>query len=142
MIYGPERLPPGTYSASPVLADGKIYVTGEHEGMTTVFSAGPKFEILASNSLGDGCSPYCLSTVAISQGQLFIRLERASVGDWGEKEIVEAQRLRLGDSRPRWNSELAHALFSFVAGAIAVVALIRRRRSPEAEVASLRAFEP
>ncbi|HEX5214673.1 MAG TPA: PQQ-binding-like beta-propeller repeat protein [Vicinamibacterales bacterium] len=72
-IYGPERLPPGTYSASPILADGKIYVTTEQEGLTSVFTAGPKFELLASNSLGDGCSPYCLSTVAISDGQLFIR---------------------------------------------------------------------
>ncbi|HYN06682.1 MAG TPA: PQQ-binding-like beta-propeller repeat protein [Vicinamibacterales bacterium] len=73
VVYGPERLPPGTYSASPILADGKIYVTTEQEGLTTVFKAGPKFEVLASNTFGDGCSPYCLSTVAISQGQLFIR---------------------------------------------------------------------
>lgn len=73
VVYGPERLPPGTYSASPVLADGKIYVTTEQEGLTSVFRAGPKFELLASNSLGDGCSPYCLSSVAVSEGQLFIR---------------------------------------------------------------------
>ena len=72
-VYGPERLPPGTYSASPVLADGKIYVTSEEEGLTTVFRAGPKFEILASNSLAGDCSPYCLSTVAVSEGQLLIR---------------------------------------------------------------------
>jgi outer membrane protein assembly factor BamB len=73
VVYGPERLPPGTYSASPVLADGKIYVTTEAEGLTTVFRAGPKFEILSSNSLAQDCSPYCLSTVAVSEGQLFIR---------------------------------------------------------------------
>lgn len=72
-VYGPERLPPGTYSASPVLADGKIYVTTEEEGLTTVFRAGPKFEILSSNSLLGDCSPYCLSTVAVSEGQLFLR---------------------------------------------------------------------
>jgi outer membrane protein assembly factor BamB len=72
-VYGPERLPSGTYSASPVLADGKIYVTTEEEGLTTVFRAGPKFEILATNSLLGDCSPYCLSTVAISQGQIFMR---------------------------------------------------------------------
>jgi outer membrane protein assembly factor BamB len=72
-VYGPERLPPGTYSASPILADGKIYVTTEEEGITTVYRAGPKFEILASNKLAEDCSPYCLSTVAISDGQLFIR---------------------------------------------------------------------
>lgn len=72
-VYGPERLPNGTYSASPILADGKIYVTTEEEGLTTVYRAGPKFEILASNRLADDCSPYCLSTVAISDGQLFMR---------------------------------------------------------------------
>jgi len=60
-------------SASPILADGKIYVTTEEEGLTTVFRAGPKFGILSSNSVLGGCSPYCLSTVAISEGQLFIR---------------------------------------------------------------------
>jgi hypothetical protein len=38
-----------------------------------VFRAGPKFEILSSNALLGDCSPYCLSTVAISEGQLFIR---------------------------------------------------------------------
>ena len=30
--------------------------------MTTVFRAGPKFEILSRNSLLGDCSPYCLST--------------------------------------------------------------------------------
>jgi outer membrane protein assembly factor BamB len=73
VVYGPERLPNDFYSASPTLADGKIYVTGETTGITTVFKTGPKFEILASNSLSDDCTPYCLSTVAVSEGQLFIR---------------------------------------------------------------------
>jgi outer membrane protein assembly factor BamB len=72
-VYGPVRLPPGTYSASPVLADGKIYATTEEEGITTVFRAGPKFEILSSNSLLGDCSPYCLSSMAVSDGQLFLR---------------------------------------------------------------------
>ena len=72
-IYGPERLPSDFYSASPVLADGKIYVTGEATGITTVYRAGPKFEILASNSLDGDCTPYCLSSVAVSQGQLFLK---------------------------------------------------------------------
>jgi outer membrane protein assembly factor BamB len=74
-IYGPERLPPDFYSASPVLADGKIYVTGESTGVTTVFRAGPTFEILASNTFGDPCAPYCLSSVAVSEGQLFLRTD-------------------------------------------------------------------
>ena len=40
VVYGPQRLKPGTYSASPVLADGNIYVTSE-DGVTSVFAAGP-----------------------------------------------------------------------------------------------------
>jgi outer membrane protein assembly factor BamB len=68
-IYGPERLPSDTYSASPVLADGKIYVTSEVQGITSVFRAGPKFELLSTNSFED----YCLSSPAVSEGQLFIR---------------------------------------------------------------------
>jgi outer membrane protein assembly factor BamB len=79
VVYGPQRLPPDFYSASPILADGKIYVTGEAEGITTVFKAGPEFEILASNSVSDTCEPYCLSTIAISEGQLFLR---ASANLW------------------------------------------------------------
>lgn len=67
-IYGPVRIAPGTYSASPVLADGKIYITNE-DGLTTVIKDGPKFEVLAENALND----YCLSSPAISDGQIFIR---------------------------------------------------------------------
>ena len=67
-IYGRQRLRRGTYSASPVLADGKIYITNEH-GLTTVLKAGPEFEVLAENPLDD----YCLSSPAISDGQIFIR---------------------------------------------------------------------
>lgn len=67
-IYGQQRIKPGTYSGSPVLADGKIYVTNE-DGLTTVIKAGPKFEVLSENALDD----YCLSSPAISDGQIFIR---------------------------------------------------------------------
>ena len=71
VVYGPERLKPAIYSASPTLADGKIYVTNE-EGMTSVFAAGPKFELLAENDAAE----YTLSTIAVSQGQLFLRTEK------------------------------------------------------------------
>jgi outer membrane protein assembly factor BamB len=67
-VYGPERLKPGTYSSSPVLADGRIYVTNE-DGLTSVYKAGPKFEVLAENDLGD----YTLSSLAVSEGQIFAR---------------------------------------------------------------------
>ena len=70
-VYGQQRIKAGTYSASPVLADGKLYVTNE-DGLTTVIKAGPKFEVLAENDLND----YCLSSPAISEGQIFIRTAR------------------------------------------------------------------
>jgi outer membrane protein assembly factor BamB len=71
-VYAQQRLKPGTYSGSPVLADGKIYVTNE-DGLTSVIKAGPKFEVLAENALSD----YCLSSPAISDGQIFIRTTQA-----------------------------------------------------------------
>jgi outer membrane protein assembly factor BamB len=67
-IYGRQRLRPGTYSGSLVLADGKLYITNE-DGLTSVLRAGPKFEVLAENDLDD----YTLSSPAISDGQIFIR---------------------------------------------------------------------
>jgi len=67
-IYGQQRLKPGTYSASPVLADDKMYVTNE-DGLTSVIKAGPRFEVIAENPLND----YTLSSPAISDGQIFIR---------------------------------------------------------------------
>ena len=67
-VYGSQRIKPGTYSASPVLADGKIYITSE-DGVTTVIKAGPKFEVLAENNIDE----YTLSSIAVSEGQLFLR---------------------------------------------------------------------
>jgi outer membrane protein assembly factor BamB len=67
-IWGPSRLKSGTYSASPVLADGRVYATNE-DGMTTVFKAAATFELLAENPLND----YTLSSPAVSDGQIFIR---------------------------------------------------------------------
>lgn len=69
VVYGPERLRPDSYSGSPVLADGKIYITSENEGLTSVYRAGPKFEVISENPLND----YTLSSPAISEGQIFIR---------------------------------------------------------------------
>ncbi|MBM3770529.1 MAG: hypothetical protein FJW27_04420 [Acidimicrobiia bacterium] len=67
-VYGPQRLRSATYSGSPVLADGKIYITDE-DGVTTVLQAGSTFARLAENDLED----YTLSSPAISDGQIFIR---------------------------------------------------------------------
>jgi outer membrane protein assembly factor BamB len=67
-VYGPQRLAVGTYSASPVLADGKIYITNE-DGTTSVFRAGAKFELLGENRMDD----YTLSSIAVKDGQIFLR---------------------------------------------------------------------
>jgi outer membrane protein assembly factor BamB len=69
-VYSRQRLPSSTYSGSPVLADGRIYITNE-DGLTVVVKAGPKFELLAQNDFGE----YTLSSPAVSEGQIFIRTE-------------------------------------------------------------------
>lgn len=78
-VYGRRRLRSATYSGSPVLADGKIYITDE-DGVTTVVRAGTTFEILAENDFGE----YTLSSPAVSEGQIFIRTETAlyAIGTW------------------------------------------------------------
>jgi outer membrane protein assembly factor BamB len=71
VVYGPQRLKPGTYSASPVLAGGNIYVTSE-DGVTSVFAAGPVFKLIAENAIDE----YTLSSIAVSKGQIFLRAEK------------------------------------------------------------------
>ncbi len=70
--YGPQRLRTATYSASPLLADGKLYAISE-EGITSVVKAGPRFELLAENVL-DG---YTLSSPVATGNQLLIRTQQA-----------------------------------------------------------------
>jgi len=69
VVWGPERTARGVVSASPIMADGKLFLLNE-DAVTTVVSAGPEFEILATNEL-DGT--YTLSSPAVSGSQLFIR---------------------------------------------------------------------
>ena len=68
IIWGPERIEPATYSSSPVLADGKIYMSNE-DGQTIVMKAGPKFKVLSVNQM----EGFTLSSPAISDGQILIR---------------------------------------------------------------------
>ena len=58
----------GAFSASPIAADGKLYYTSE-EGDVYVVRAGPRYEQLATNSMGE----VCMATPAVSKGHLFIR---------------------------------------------------------------------
>jgi outer membrane protein assembly factor BamB len=68
VLFGPQRLKPAIYSASPIIADGRVYVTNE-EGLTSVFKAGPDFELLAENALDD----FTLSSPAVADGRLYLR---------------------------------------------------------------------
>jgi outer membrane protein assembly factor BamB len=69
-IHYTERIGDGTqgFTASPVAAGGKIYLTGER-GEVFVLPASEQFSVLATNKLGG----ICLSTPAISEGTLFFR---------------------------------------------------------------------
>lgn len=62
-----ERLG-GNYSASPVIAGGRIYFFSE-EGKAVVIEAGRTFRKLAENSLADGCK----ASPAVSGRALFVR---------------------------------------------------------------------
>jgi outer membrane protein assembly factor BamB len=58
-----------TIDSSPLLADGKLYITGENAA-TVVLAAGPEYNELARNEL-DGT--FTMSSIAVSGQQLFIR---------------------------------------------------------------------
>jgi outer membrane protein assembly factor BamB len=60
----------GIYSASPVAANGRIYLLNEG-GETVVIRAGRELEIVARNALDERA----VASPAISNGQLFIRTD-------------------------------------------------------------------
>jgi outer membrane protein assembly factor BamB len=65
-----ERLGSGAtgFTASPVAGDGKIYFSSE-DGDIYVVKAGPQFEVLSRNSMGD----ICMASPAISAGIIYFR---------------------------------------------------------------------
>jgi outer membrane protein assembly factor BamB len=63
-----KRTNPIRHRSSPVYADGHIYTTGR-DGKVTVVKAGPEFEIVAQNEIGEDVS----SSLAISNGTLYLR---------------------------------------------------------------------
>jgi outer membrane protein assembly factor BamB len=71
--YDRERLPSATYSSSPVLADGRIYLMNEN-CETVVLEAGPEFKILAVNKL-EGSNG--LSSPAVVGRDIFLRTSDA-----------------------------------------------------------------
>ncbi len=68
----------GPFGASPVAADGKVYVANE-AGVTTVIKVGDKPEVLASNELGEKAEPpqaVLLATPALADGAVFLRTDK------------------------------------------------------------------
>lgn len=65
-----QRLPTigSGYSASPVAADGKIYLSNE-DGEILVVGAGEKFTHIATNSIGE----LLMATPALSDGVMYVR---------------------------------------------------------------------
>lgn len=65
-----ERLPlvGSGFSASPVAADGKIYLSNE-DGEMIVIAAGEKFKQLGTNSMGE----LLMATPALSNGVMYVR---------------------------------------------------------------------
>ena len=56
------------HRASPVYADGHVYVTSRN-GLTSVVKVGPEFEIVSQNDLGESIA----SSLVISNGRIYIR---------------------------------------------------------------------
>ena len=68
--YLQERLPkPYSFKASPVGANGKLYLAAE-DGDVVVVRMGEKFEVLATNTLED---QMFIATPAILDGEIYLR---------------------------------------------------------------------
>ena len=71
--YEGGRVPiPATFTASPIAFDGKILMTSE-DGDTFVIKAGPKHEILGTNTVGEPV----YASPAVADGNIFIRGEKS-----------------------------------------------------------------
>ena len=57
-----------SYISSPVASDGKIYIADDR-GMVYILKAGPAYELLAQNDLGE----ICMATPAITEDIIFFR---------------------------------------------------------------------
>ncbi len=62
----------GGYSASPVAAEGKLFLASE-EGKVTVLKASRGWEVIAINDLAEGC----YATPALARGHIYLRTSEA-----------------------------------------------------------------
>ena len=65
----------GNFSASPILADGRIYLFDEN-GKGTVIAAEKTFKVISSNELEAGC----MGSPAVSGDLLIVRTKKALYG--------------------------------------------------------------
>lgn len=61
---------PGSYFASPVAADGKIYAASR-QGALTIFAAGDKLDVLSRADLGESI----MATPALADGKIYLRTD-------------------------------------------------------------------
>lgn len=61
------------FRASPTAADGKIYCMNEAGEVWVIKDAGDKLEIAAKADLGEGSSTATRSSIALGNGQIFVR---------------------------------------------------------------------
>jgi len=59
-----------TFWTSPCAADDKIYVINEASEVSVIQAGGTEFKVLSMASMGD---TICYSSIAIAQGQIFVR---------------------------------------------------------------------
>ena len=71
IVWQERHADEAAFSASPVFAEGRIYLLSE-TGETTVLAPGAEFKVLARNPLGEKCQ----ASPAISRGRIFIRSDK------------------------------------------------------------------
>ena len=68
-VWGRTRLRNfGDYYASPIAADGKIYIAGRN-GFVVVIDKGPELKVLAKNDVGEEI----FASPSIADGRIYIR---------------------------------------------------------------------
>lgn len=70
-----NRVASGAFTASPVAADGRIYIPGE-DGDVYLIEAGPEYKVLAVNPMND----VIMATPAIAPGMLIVRTQKFVYG--------------------------------------------------------------
>jgi outer membrane protein assembly factor BamB len=71
----------GDFKASPIAAEGRIYFLNA-EGVCTVVKAGSKFEVLATNAIGEKA----IASLAVSDSRIYLRSHNSLFAIGGERK--------------------------------------------------------